>query len=105
MSDENRMTDLQQYLAYKNVLLRPTFDSEDDARANMRAKDGEFRRFIIRDSRGTYRVCFCFLSQPRGSDELQWAFNDEYTFTIAQMNVVKDRAALAIGTDLVESME
>lgn len=100
---EQRMTDLEQYLAYKNALLRPTFDSEDDARENMRAVDGEFRRFVIRGKLGVYRVCYAYISTPRDGNPV-WAFNEEYTFTIAQMNTAKNRAALAVGLELVESM-
>jgi len=103
--NERRMTDLERYTSMKKVLVeRPIFDNVEDARENMRAKDGEFRRFVIRGSLGIYRVCYCFISHPRDSDPV-WAFNDEYSFSHSQMNVYKNRAALAVGLELVESME
>ena len=105
MSNEHRMTDLERYLSYKALLKRPTFDSEEDARANMRAAEGKFRRFLIRGRLGTYKVCYAFMTQPRGSDELQWAYNEEYTFSHTDMRLAENRAALAIGTELVRSME
>lgn len=101
---ERRMTDLERFRAYKRVLERPTFDSIEDAQANMRAAEGEFRRFVVREPLGIYRVYFCFMSRQRGSDELKWACNEEYSFSVAQMNAVKNRAALAVGLELVESM-
>ncbi len=105
--NERRMTDLEHYISMKKVLRnRPIFDSEDDARENMRAKDGEFRRFVIRESGtlGLYRVCYCFLATPRDSDTPVWTFNEEYSFSHGQMNTYKNRAALAVGLELVESM-
>ena len=104
IDNERRMTDLERYLSYKNVLNRPMFDSEEDARQNMRAKDGEFRRFVIREPLSTYRVCYAFIAHPREGDPA-WAFNEEYTFTHSQMHTAKNRAALAVGLELVESME
>ena len=107
IDNESRMTDLERYLSMKKVLRnRPIFVSEDDARENMRAKDGEFRRFVIRDSGalGMYRVCYCFLATPRGSDTPVWSFNEEYSFSHGQMHTLKIRAATAVGLELVESM-
>jgi hypothetical protein len=101
---EQRMTELERYQAYKRVLERPTFDSIEDAQENMRAVEGEFRRFVVREPLGIYRIYFCFMSQSRGSDELKWTCNEEYSFSHAQMNTTKNRAALAIGLELVESM-
>jgi len=101
---ERRMTDMERYQSYKRVLERPTFDSIEDAQANMRAVEGEFRRFVVREPLGIYRVYFCFMSQQRGSDELKWACNEEYSFSHSQMNTIKNRAALAVGLELVESM-
>jgi hypothetical protein len=107
IDNERRMTDLERFTSMRKVLRdRPIFDSEDDARENMRAKDGEFRRFVIRESSalGMYRVCYCFLSTPRGSDTPEWAFNEEYSFSHGQMHTLKIRAATAVGLELVESM-
>ena len=103
-TSERRMNDVERYQSYKKVLERPTFDSIEDAQENMRAVEGEFRRFVVREPLGIYRVYFCFMSQSRGSDELKWACNEEYSFSHAQMNTMKNRAALAIGLELVESM-
>lgn len=105
IDNERRMTDLERYMSMKEVLKRPTFESEDDARANMRAKDGEFRRFIINEkgALGRIRVCYCFISTPRNGDP-EWAFNEEYSFSVGQMYAIKNRAALAVGLELVESM-
>ena len=66
MSNEYNRTDVERYVAYKRVLERPTFDSIEDARENMRAAEGEFRRFVIRETKplGLYRVCYCFFSTP-----------------------------------------
>lgn len=100
----NRMNDLERYLSMKNVLAeRPMFESEDDARENMPAKAGEFRRFVIRERLGIYRVCYCYISTPRDGDPA-WAFNDEYSFSHGEMHTAKNRAALAVGLELVESM-
>jgi hypothetical protein len=101
---ELRLNDFERYSAYVKVLQRPTFDSIEDARESMRAKEGEFRRFVIREPLGIYRVCFAFMTQPRGADELQWAYNEEYTFSHSAMNTAKNRAALAVGLDLIESL-
>ena len=105
IDNERRMTDLERYQSFKRALERPTFTSEDDARENMRAVDGEFRRFVIKESGalGRIRVCYCFISTNR-EGETSWAFNDEYTFSVGQMNSYKNRAALAVGLELVESM-
>jgi len=102
--NESRMEDLERFQAYKRVLERPTFDSIEDAQANMRAAEGEFRRFVVRERLGVYRVYFCFMSQQRGSDELKWACNEEYSFSHGDMNRCRDNAALAIGRELVESL-
>jgi len=107
-TDESRMTDIERYTNMRKVLAeRPIFDSEEDARENMRAKDGECRRFVIREcgSLGMYRVCYCFFSTPRGSDTPVWSFNDEYSFTHGQMYMLKQRAATAVGLELIDSME
>ena len=101
---ELRMTDLERYQAYKRVLERPTFDSIEDAQENMRAVEGEFRRFVVREPLGNYRVYFAFMNQPRGAEELQWACNEEYSFSHGQMNSCRNRAAVAVGLELVESM-
>ena len=98
------MTDLERFQSYKRVLERPIFDNIEDAEKNMRAKDGERRRFVIREPLGIYRVYYAFMTQPRGADELQWACNEEYCFSHGQMMQTRDRAALAIGIELVESM-
>lgn len=102
--NESRMTDLERYQSYKRVLDRPIFDSIEEAEENMRAVEGKFRRFVVREPLGIYRVYFCFMSQSRGSDELKWACNEEYCFSHGQMNSCKNRAALAVGLELVESM-
>jgi len=104
IDNELRMTDLDRYIAYKRVLERPTFDSIEDAKENMRAKEGEFRRFVVREPLGVYRVYFAFMNQPRGADELQWACNEEYCFSHGQMMQARDRASLIIGRELVGSM-
>lgn len=107
-TNESRMTDLERYTSMRKMLAeRPIFDSVEDARENMRAKDGEFRRFVIREcgALGMYRVCYCFLAIPRGSDTPVWSFNDEYSFTHAQMHMLKIRAATAVGLELIDSME
>lgn len=98
------MTDLERYIAYKRVLERPNFNSIEEAEANMRAKEGEFRRFVVCEPLGIYRVYFAFMHQPRGADELQWACNEEYSFSHGQMMQTRDRAALIIGRELVGSM-
>lgn len=104
MSDEIRMTALERYLSYKRVLERPTFNSIEEAEQNMRAVEGEFRRFVVRQPLGMYLVCFAFMSTPRGSDTPVWAHNEEYKFSHADMIRSRDNAALAVGRELVESM-
>ena len=104
IDNERRMSDLERYQAYKRVLERPTFNSVEDAQENMRAKEGEFRRFVVREPLGIYRVYFAFMSQQRGSDERKWACNEEYSFSHGQMNSCRNSAALAVGLELVESM-
>lgn len=104
IDNERRMTDLERYQAYKRVLERPTFNSIEEAEENMRAKEGERRQFVVCEPLGQYRVYYAFMTQPRGVDELQWACNEEYSFSHGQMNVYKNRAALAVGLELVESM-
>ena len=96
---------VEQYQAYKRVLDRPTFDSIEDAQENMRATEGEFRRFVVREPLGIYRVYYCFMSQQRGSDERTWACNEEYSFSHGELTTAKNRAALAVGLDLIDSME
>ena len=106
--NERRMTDIERYTSMRKVLAeRPIFESEDDARENMRAKDGEFRRFVIREQNalGMYRVCYCFLATPRGSDTPVWSFNDEYSFSHGEMSTLRLRAATAVGLELIDSME
>ena len=103
MSDERRMTDLDRYLSYKRVLERPTFDSIEDAEQSMRAVEGERRQFVVRMKLGMYMVCYCFIQTDREGNE-KWAYNEEYKFSHGQMNVCRDRAALAVGRELVESM-
>jgi hypothetical protein len=105
IDNERRMTDLERYQSYKRILERPTFDSLEDAEQNMRAVAGERRQFVVREPLGVYRVYFAKMSQSRGSDELHWACNEEYSFSHGQMNSCKNRAALAVGLELVESME
>ena len=104
IDNERRMTDLERYVAYRRVLERPMFDSIEDAQANMRAKEGERRQFVVRDGRGSYRVYFAFMTQPRGFDELQWACNEEYSFLHSDVTRACNAAALAVGIDLVRSM-
>jgi hypothetical protein len=103
MSDERRMTDLERYLSYKRVLERPTFNSIEQAEREMRAHDGEFRRFVVREPLGMYSVCYCFISHDREGNE-SWAYNEEYRFSHCDMLKYRDRAALAVGIELVESM-
>jgi hypothetical protein len=104
IDNEQRMTALERFQAYKRVLERPTFKSIEDAEENMRAKEGEFRRFVVREPLGVYRVYFAFMSQQRGSDERKWACNEEYSFSHGDMNRCRDNAAIAIGRELVESL-
>ncbi len=106
IDNERRMTDLERFSSMRKVLRdRPIFDSEDDARQNMRAKDGEFRRFVIREqgALGMFRVCYCFISHPRDGDPA-WAFNEEYSFSHGQMHTLRLRAAQAVGLELVDSL-
>ena len=98
------MTDLERYVAFKRVLERPTFDSIEDAEKDMRAKEGERRQFVVREPLGHYRVYYAFMTQPRGADELQWACNEEYSFSHGDLTTACNRAALAVGLDLVRSM-
>ena len=104
MSNEQRLNDFERYKAYVDVLQRPTFDSIEGAEENMRAKEGERRQFVVRESLGVYRVYFAFMTQPRGADELQWACNEEYSFSHGQLYTAKIRAATAVGLDLIDSM-
>jgi len=104
IDNERRMNDVERYVAYRRVLERPTFNSIEEAEANMRAKEGERRRFVVREPLGIYRVFFAFMTQPRGADELQWACNEEYSFSHGGMMQTRDRAALAVGRELVDSM-
>ena len=99
------MNDVERYRQYRKVLKRPTFDSIEDARENMRAKEGEFRRFIVCEPLGLYRVYFAFMNTPRGATEPQWACNEEYSFSHGQLHTLRLRAATAVGLDLVDSME
>lgn len=103
MSEERRMTDLDRYLSYKRVLERPTFNSIEHAERDMRAHDGEFRRFVVREPLGVYSVCYCFIQKDRDGNE-KWAYNEEYRFSHSDMLKYRDRAALAVGIELVESM-
>lgn len=103
MSNERRMTDTERYVSMKRVLERPTFDSIEDAEQNMRAVEGKFRRFVVREPLGIYSVCYCFINTARDGST-KWAYNEEYRFSHAQMMQTRDRAALTIGRELVESM-
>lgn len=102
---ERRMNDFERYQSLRKVLQRPTFTSLDDAQANMRAVEGEFRRFVVREPLGTYRVYFAFMNTPRGATEPQWACNEEYSFSHGQLHTLRERAALAVGLDLIDSLE
>ena len=104
IDNERRMNDVDRYRAYTRVLRRPTFDSIEDAEANMRAKEGERRQFVVREPLGVYRVYFAFMNQPRGANELQWACNEEYSFSHGELYTAKNRAALAVGLDLIDSL-
>ena len=105
IDNERRMTDLERYQAYKRVLERPTFNSVEEAEENMRAKEGERRHFVVREPLGHYRVYYAFMTQPRGADELQWACNEEYSFSHGEIHTMRLRAATAVGLELVDSME
>ena len=100
---ELRMTDLERYLAYKRVLERPTFASIEDAEEHMRAKEGECRTFVVRERLGTYVVCACYIQSDREGNT-KWAYREEYRFSHMDMLKYRDRAALAVGIELVESM-
>ena len=97
------MTDVERYVSYKRVLERPTFNSIEQAEENMRAVEGEFRQFVVRERLGMYAVYFCFISTARDGTT-KWACNQEYRFSHADMMRMRDRAALAVGRELVESM-
>lgn len=103
MSEERRMTDLERYQSYKRVLQRPTFSSIEDAEQHMRAKEGEFRQFVVRTRPGVYSVCTCYIQTDREGNT-KWAYREEYNFLHSEMLRVRDRAALAVGRELVESM-
>ena len=98
-----RMTHAERYVSMKRLLDRPTFNSIEDAEQNMRAKDGECRRFLIREKLGVYRVCYCFISTARDGST-KWAWNEEFRFTHGDMIRARDLAALEVGRELVESM-
>ena len=100
---ERRMTDLERYLSYKRVLERPTFNSIEQAEREMRAVDGEFRSFVIREKPGVYVVCACYMQRDREGNN-KWTHREEYRFSHADMLKYRDRAALAVGRELVESM-
>ena len=97
------MTHQERYVSMKRVLERPTFNSIEDAEQNMRAAEGEFRRFVVREPLGVYSVCYCFISTARDGST-KWAYNEEYRFSHAEMNRQRDMAALEVGRELVESM-
>ena len=91
------------YVSFKRVLERPTFNSIEQAEKEMRAHEGEFRRFVVREPLGVYSVCYCFISTDRQGNT-KWAYNEEYRFSHADMNRMRDLAALEVGRELVESM-
>lgn len=103
MSEERRMTDLERYQSYKRVLQRPTFSSIEDAEQHMRAKEGECRQFVVRTRPGVYSVCQCYIQADREGNT-KWAYREEYSFLHSDMLKYRDRAALAVGRELVESM-
>lgn len=103
MSNERIMTDLQRYQSYKRVLQRPTFNSIEDAEKNMRAKEGECRQFVVRTRPGVYTVCQCYINTDREGNT-SWAYREEYSFLHHDMLKYRDRAALSVGIELVESM-
>lgn len=98
-----RMTHQERYVSFKRVLERPTFNSIEQAEKEMRAHEGEFRRFVVREPLGVYSVCYCFISTDRQGNT-KWAYNEEYRFSHADMNRMRDLAALEVGRELVESM-
>jgi hypothetical protein len=97
------MTDLERYLSFKKVLERPMFNSIEQAESEMRAASGEFRQFIIRKRPGSYTVCACYIQTDREGNA-KWAHREEYSFLHSDMLRMRDRAALAVGRELVESM-
>lgn len=97
------MTHLERYISYKRVLERPTFNSIEDAEENMRAHEGEFRRFVVREPLGVYVVCYCFINTARDGST-SWAYNEEYRFSHGDVVRQRDMAALEVGRELVESM-
>ena len=99
---ENRQNPLEKFKMFKRVLERPTFESIEDAEENMRAKEGEFRQFVV-NARGVFEVHVCYIQTDRDGNQ-KWAHRREYRFTQWEMNNARDEAALAIGRELVESM-
>jgi hypothetical protein len=102
MNEERRITDLELYQSYRRLLERPTFNSIEQAEREMRVHDGEFRRFIVRN-RGSYSVCTCYIQTDREGNS-KWAHREEFSFLHCDMLRIRDRAALAVGRELVESM-
>ena len=98
-----RMTHQERYTSMKRLLDRPTFNSIEQAEKEMRAHEGEFRRFLVREKGGSYLVCYCFISTDRDGNT-KWAYNDEFRFSHADMYRERELAALEVGRELVESM-
>ncbi len=97
------MTLVERYVSYKRMLARPTFDSIEDAEKNMRAKEGEFRSFVIREQQGLYVVCRCWINVDRQGNK-KWSWGEDFRFSHSQMIRTRDMAALEVGRELVESM-
>lgn len=81
----------------------PTFDKIEDAEQNLRAREGWFRRFMVREPLGVYVVCYCYIAKDREGNT-QWAYNEEFRFSCSDVLKYRDRAALDVGHGIVEQM-
>lgn len=102
-NDEFRMTDVERYKTLKRLLERPIFYSIEQAEREMRAVEGEFRKFLVRAPLGTFIVCQCSMQTNR-QGEKNWTYNECFRFSHNDMRKYRDRAALNVGRELVESM-
>jgi len=99
-----QLNSLERFRIYRDALALPRFDNVEDAELGLPLQEGEQREFLLVRSPGAYSVCTAYLAQSRDNPPA-WNYRSNFSFLHFDMINMKNRAALDIGLDLVESME
>ena len=100
----HRKNPLERYRDYMEALELPRYDSLEDAEQSMTLSEGEEVRFLLVRAQGSYTICCAYMAQSRNNPP-KWVHREEYSFIHGDVWKVKREAALAIGMELIESME